>query len=308
MVEGRPVEETMLAAAVKDVRAAVERLPAALGETTQFEVLTVAAFLAMARAGVAAAGIEAGLGGRLDATNVLEVPSSCSPTSRSSTQTCWGRRERRSSPRRPPSSRAVTWSWVSSKVSKSARAPSARLPAPARTSSGATYVWTASPHHFAVRDASGALRAPLTAHRGRLPGGQRSISCGGHRAAARRPRCGGLREALRQTVVPGRLQVVARRPLMLADGAHNPEGVRALAASLAHVRRPSPRVGGRGHHAREGRVPEMLAAYCRSWTPSSTPRRQTREACWRLSWRPWASGWPPRERAIAGGRGLRRCP
>ena len=50
------------------------RLPAELGETTQFEVLTVAALLAMAEAGVEAAAVEAGLGGRLDATNVLGAP------------------------------------------------------------------------------------------------------------------------------------------------------------------------------------------------------------------------------------------
>lgn len=41
---------------------------------TQFEVLTAAALLAFARAGVDAAAVEAGLGGRYDATNVLRSP------------------------------------------------------------------------------------------------------------------------------------------------------------------------------------------------------------------------------------------
>ena len=50
------------------------RLPAGLGETTQFEVLTVAALLAFAESGVEAVALEAGLGGRLDATNVVEAP------------------------------------------------------------------------------------------------------------------------------------------------------------------------------------------------------------------------------------------
>jgi dihydrofolate synthase/folylpolyglutamate synthase len=42
-------------------------------------------------------------------------------------------------------------------------------------------------------------------------------------------------------VVPGRLEVVGERPLTLHDGAHNPSGAHALAASLADVigeRRP----------------------------------------------------------------------
>jgi dihydrofolate synthase/folylpolyglutamate synthase len=50
-----------------------------------------------------------------------------------------------------------------------------------------------------------------------------------------------LKEAASQTVVPGRLQEVGERPLTLFDGAHNPSGAHALAASLPDVfasRRP----------------------------------------------------------------------
>jgi dihydrofolate synthase/folylpolyglutamate synthase len=39
--------------------------------------------------------------------------------------------------------------------------------------------------------------------------------------------------AAAHTLVPGRLQIVAREPLTLLDGAHNPEGVAALVESLA---------------------------------------------------------------------------
>jgi dihydrofolate synthase / folylpolyglutamate synthase len=55
--------------AIDRVRADAERL-----EATQFEVLTAAAFAAFAAAGVDAAVVEAGLGGRLDATNVIDAP------------------------------------------------------------------------------------------------------------------------------------------------------------------------------------------------------------------------------------------
>ena len=44
------------------------------GACTQFEVLTAGAFVALREAGVEVAAIEAGLGGRLDATNVLDAP------------------------------------------------------------------------------------------------------------------------------------------------------------------------------------------------------------------------------------------
>ena len=55
--------------AVDRVRAAAEHVGA-----TQFEALTAAALAEFAAQGVDAAAIEAGLGGRLDATNVLDAP------------------------------------------------------------------------------------------------------------------------------------------------------------------------------------------------------------------------------------------
>jgi dihydrofolate synthase/folylpolyglutamate synthase len=65
-VNGEPVD---LESALGRVRAAAEEAGA-----TQFEVLTAAALAEFAAAGVDVAVVEAGLGGRLDATNVLDAP------------------------------------------------------------------------------------------------------------------------------------------------------------------------------------------------------------------------------------------
>lgn len=65
-VNGEPVD---LEAALGRVRAAAASIGA-----TQFEALTAAALAEFAAAGVEAAVVEAGLGGRLDATNVLNAP------------------------------------------------------------------------------------------------------------------------------------------------------------------------------------------------------------------------------------------
>ena len=61
-------EETDVEAALARVRPAAERL-----EATQFETITAAALAQFAAAGVDAAAVEAGLGGRFDATNVLRT-------------------------------------------------------------------------------------------------------------------------------------------------------------------------------------------------------------------------------------------
>jgi len=68
-------ERIRIGAGEADFERAVVRVrePAVDVGATQFEVLTAAAFAAFAEAGVEAAAVEAGLGGRLDATNVLDA-------------------------------------------------------------------------------------------------------------------------------------------------------------------------------------------------------------------------------------------
>jgi dihydrofolate synthase/folylpolyglutamate synthase len=75
VIDGRPVDQDVLARTVADVRRVVEdlrergRLEV---HPTFFEVTTAVAFELFRRAGVDVAVCEVGLGGRLDATNVLE--------------------------------------------------------------------------------------------------------------------------------------------------------------------------------------------------------------------------------------------
>jgi dihydrofolate synthase/folylpolyglutamate synthase len=73
-VDGRPVAADVWERALERTRTAVgqveELLPEA-GPVTQFEAATAAGFLALAESGVGFAVIEAGLGGRLDSTNVI---------------------------------------------------------------------------------------------------------------------------------------------------------------------------------------------------------------------------------------------
>jgi dihydrofolate synthase/folylpolyglutamate synthase len=89
------------------------------------------------------------------------------------------------------------------------------------------------------------------------------------------------RQALAATAVPGRLQKVGERPLVLADGAHNPDGVRVLARSLAAVHVPRPTVGvlaimrDKGYDEMLERfIPLLDAAVC---TQASEPRSLSAE-------------------------------
>jgi dihydrofolate synthase/folylpolyglutamate synthase len=74
LLRGAEIEPADFAAAVERTAEAAETVDRTLEEgeaVTQFEVATAAAFVAFAAAGVEAAVVEAGLGGRLDATNTI---------------------------------------------------------------------------------------------------------------------------------------------------------------------------------------------------------------------------------------------
>ena len=74
VIDGQPVQRAALAAVVADVRTAIDQLRDGGGldaHPTFFEVTTAAAFELFRRAAVEIAVFEVGLGGRLDATNVI---------------------------------------------------------------------------------------------------------------------------------------------------------------------------------------------------------------------------------------------
>lgn len=74
-IDGKPIGEDLFLSVLEQAERAAVAADRAAGEgegpVTQYELLTAAAFCAFAEAGVEVAAIEAGLGGRLDATNVL---------------------------------------------------------------------------------------------------------------------------------------------------------------------------------------------------------------------------------------------
>jgi dihydrofolate synthase/folylpolyglutamate synthase len=66
-VNGEPISHEFMIELVEEIKPAVAKIP----KLTTFEITTALGFLAFARQGCTAAAIEVGLGGRLDATNIV---------------------------------------------------------------------------------------------------------------------------------------------------------------------------------------------------------------------------------------------
>ena len=298
VVDGRPVDETVFAGCVDAVREATAALPPDMGETTQFEVLTVAALLAMAESGVQAVALEAGLGGRLDATNVVEAPVVVlTNISLEHTEVLGGTRELIFAEKAAViKGGEVVFGVLDGLESEARRICSAAGARPhfLRAATAAVGGMTAAPgdlridgppSDFSVALALGDAREEWTGLSVPTPALYQVVNAGLAVAAVRlllgRLDEAAAREALAATAVPGRLQKVGERPLVLADGAHNPDGVRALVRSLAAVDVPRPTVGvlaimrDKGYDEMlEHLVPLLDAAVC---TQASQPRGLTAE-------------------------------
>ena len=72
-VDGAPLTPSAFAAAIDRVIPALDRVSADIGPPTEFEALTAAAITELAHRDVDVAIVEVGMGGRLDATNVLDL-------------------------------------------------------------------------------------------------------------------------------------------------------------------------------------------------------------------------------------------
>ncbi len=252
IVDGRPVAEDVFAGAVERVRDEVASLPPEVGETTQFEVLTVAALLAFGESGVEAVALEAGLGGRLDATNVMRAPVVVlTNIALEHTAVLGGTRELIFAEKAAVIKGGDAVFGELDVLEDEARRACA--------AAGATAHFLreeAGPGDFAVTGSPAGFTVSFTLEQGteRWTGlsvptpALYQVTNAALAVAAVRLLLGGLdeaaaRRALAATAVPGRLQVVGERPLVLADGAHNPDGVRVLAQSLAAVAVPRPAVG-----------------------------------------------------------------
>jgi dihydrofolate synthase/folylpolyglutamate synthase len=227
-----PVSEADFAAAVTRAAEAAQMVNRTADEddhVTQFEALTAAAYHELARRGVEVAVIEAGLGGRFDATNV--IPSKVQVlTSVSLEHTRW----------LGPTLADIAAEKLAVVHDHATLVVGALDPA-VREIAEATAAARHAGFVGAESPARGDDEIPL-----RAAGGFQVANFGLAAAAAEAflgepVEDGAVRAAAAETLVPGRLEVVGERPLVLFDGAHNTSGASALAASLPEVfgsRRP----------------------------------------------------------------------
>jgi dihydrofolate synthase/folylpolyglutamate synthase len=220
LIRGEEVASEAWAEAVGQVARAAEGVNRTLEEgeaVTQFEAATAASFVALARARVRAAVIEAGLGGRLDATNT--IPSKITVlTSIGLDHTEWlGETELEIAAEKLAVLRDHT-TLVLGGVSEEVRA----LAEETARRRGAKLVLAPTDPGPQVR-----LRAPGEFQRRNF-----ALACAAVEAYLGRLDPDAVAKVAADVTIPGRLDQIAERPPVYVDAAHNPAGAAALAESL----------------------------------------------------------------------------
>jgi len=222
----RDIPSGAFAGAVARAAAAAERVNRTLGEddhVTQFELLTAAAFWELARQEVEVAVVEAGLGGRYDATSTIESAVTVL-TNVGLEHTRW----------LGPTVRDIAEEKLAVVRPGRTLALGADLHADALAVARRVAGERGSPIVQATAPWSGPLLAQGAFQRANFALA-RIAAESWLRDAGIEPRADAVREAALRTATPGRLQIVERDPLTLLDGAHNPAAVHALAGSLPEM-------------------------------------------------------------------------
>jgi dihydrofolate synthase/folylpolyglutamate synthase len=202
----------------------VDRTLAEDDHVTQFELITAAALWEMARRDVQVGVVEAGLGGRYDATSVVEA--------RVTVLTNVGLEHTR---------------WLGPTVTDIAEEKLAVVRPGAALVVGeglAPDALAVAERIAAERDARIERPRPLEDSirlRARGPFQRRNFALARAAAAAYLRELGrelderAVRDAAASVEVPGRLQIVSEQPLTVLDGAHNPDAVAALTESMGEL-------------------------------------------------------------------------
>ncbi|HEV7400230.1 MAG TPA: cyanophycin synthetase [Solirubrobacterales bacterium] len=223
LIRGEEIGAAEFAAAVERAAQAAETVNRSLeqGEAvTQFELATAAAFVAFAAAGVQVAAVEAGLGGRLDATNT--IPSRVTVlTSIGLDHTEWlGETELEIAAEKLAVLRDHT-TLVLGRVSPEV----ADLAQGIASKRGAKLI-------LAPEDPGESLELRAA---GRFQRRNFALACAAAETFLGELDPARVAEVAETLTVPGRLERVAEDPPVYLDAAHNPDGAAALAEGVAEV-------------------------------------------------------------------------
>jgi dihydrofolate synthase/folylpolyglutamate synthase len=238
-VEGREITDRDLSRAVAKVQRAAEKLHQAgviPAHPTYFETLTVAAFEHFRLKKIDVAVLEVGMGGRLDATNVVEPVASAIVTIAKDHEAFLGRTLGKIAREKAGVLRSGRKTVLGDLPGEALRAieAEARKRGAALVLSREGASWDGERLKTPVRTYEGLRSLPGVHQRDNLLVAIRLLEIAAERGLG--VRLDAVSPGIQKTRWRGRLEWIPGRPPLLLDGAHNPAGAEALADHLRTLR------------------------------------------------------------------------
>jgi dihydrofolate synthase / folylpolyglutamate synthase len=248
-IDSRPVNDRQLAKLIAQTQAAADKHRL---EPTYFEFVTALAFLHLAEQQVDTAVVEAGMGGRLDATNII-TPTVAIITNISLDHTKWLGRTRRAIAENKagiikagvplvtaePDEELLSYFRQVCAQHGAPLYPLAEYLTPAITS------YSLDSQTFTIRGViNDTFTMPLLGEHQVVNACTALLALYAFSKAQARdltpPAIARVKKGFARVRLPGRLEVISKHPLILVDGAHNEGGIRALARFLDNYPLPRP--------------------------------------------------------------------
>ncbi|MBI0583240.1 MAG: bifunctional folylpolyglutamate synthase/dihydrofolate synthase [Methanomassiliicoccus sp.] len=241
-VDGGCIGEREMLRMAEEVREFAERSSAPEERLTFFELTTAMAFAHFADAGVEEAVVEVGMGGRLDATNVL-LPDCCAITGIGLEHTAYLGTTRAAIAGEKagiikPGVPVVTIDQdpeALDVISRIAAERGSDLKVVGRDASFEVLSSTLDGNEVHIEEIGASVRVPLL---GRYQGGNCAVACGIIVELMKRGTYipdEAITGGLARVKWPGRMDMVSRSPSMMFDVTHTPDGAREVAAEIKRL-------------------------------------------------------------------------
>ncbi len=239
-IDGEPISQGTFARLVDEMRPAVEAELAAGQNVVTFDLLTALGFIAFSEADVGIQVIEAGLGGRVDQTNVFETKEVAviTPLSFEHTAVLGDKIEQIAAEKAAiitPGCTAVLAPQPFPEAARVVREFAAKTGA-RLVDVAAEYRWSVGGHD--LRSQAVRIEGPAGVIAARLPllgahqAENAATAVAAVEALGREITCEAMVRGLESVRWPGRLEVLSEEPLVIADGAHNADSGRRLREAL----------------------------------------------------------------------------
>ncbi len=231
---GKPIDKELFSQCVEIVKPEIEKMSAEGAQITEFEALTATAFLCFSKLNVDVLVLEVGLGGRLDATNVIPTPlvnvitslsldhtgvlgdtieqiafEKCGTIKPNGTLVC--------SYNQPESAMNVIKSICNEKCNSVIVPDISSVAIKHQDIFGTHFIYNKQEYHISMSGTHQVQNMTTVIEAVNV------LKDKGYNITEQN-----IKEGIKKTILPARVEVISKKPLVILDGGHNEDGAKAF--------------------------------------------------------------------------------